>query len=198
MDFLTFLSKVLEFLSNVINSIAWPAVVIFIFYFGREHFASILNSLKKFKFKDYEFEFERQAQKVADKVDNSIPPQSDPSDELKNRLLSYEPRHAIIESWVLVDSAAVDALWRVTGSSTSPKSPLYLKRALVEHKILDKDQTDVYDMLRHMRNEAAHLRDLDYSREAIENYVTSALKLSSYLNSLQPDLASENDKNKFD
>lgn len=181
MDLLTFLSKVLDFIANIVGSVVWPGAIILIAYYGKNDIKDLLLSLKRLKFKEYELEFERKAQEVADSIEISLPPEVGPSEEKKEHLLSTGPRQAILESWIQLENSAYGAVLRVTHGLRPSTSPAYLLRELQENKILDKEQLGIFKSLRTMRNEAVHSYRFNYSFSAIENYVNSALKLSSYL-----------------
>jgi len=49
----------LTFASNVIGSIVWPITIVVALYFLRKEIPTIAKSIKKFKYKDFEIEIER-------------------------------------------------------------------------------------------------------------------------------------------
>jgi hypothetical protein len=46
------------FVSSLIDSLAWPAIILLALWLFREPFSVVIQSLKRFKYKDFEFELE--------------------------------------------------------------------------------------------------------------------------------------------
>ena len=58
MDGFTFFSKLIE-------SLAWPAIVVWLIWYLKEHLPALARSLRKVKFSGIDMEFEKQAKKLA-------------------------------------------------------------------------------------------------------------------------------------
>lgn len=182
----------LEFIAKIIDSLVWPAFILFVLYILRGELPAIARSLKKLRYKDLELEFEKSAQEIVEKAKSSLPETSktiqlsgQSQDELIDRLVSISelaPRSAILESWLVVEAAAVDVA-RKKGISTfkSHPGPMRLRDYLVKGDLLNKDQQGVFEQLRNLRNEAVHVADADFTQKAVYDYITSALQMAGYL-----------------
>lgn len=182
----------LEFIAKIIDSLVWPASILFVLYILRGELPAIARSLKKLRYKDLELEFEKSAQKVVEKAKSSLPETSEniqlsgqSQDELIDRLVSISelaPRSAILEAWLVVESAAVDVA-KKKGISTfkSHPGPMRLRDYLVKGDLLNKDQQAVFEQLRNLRNEAVHVADVEFTRKAVDDYIASALQMAAYL-----------------
>jgi hypothetical protein len=182
----------LEFIVKIIDSLVWPASILFVLYILRGELPAIARSLKKLRYKDLELEFEKSAQEIVEKAKSSLPETSkniqlsgQSQDELIDRLISISelaPRSAILEAWLVVEAAAVDVA-KKKGISTfkSHPGPMRLRDYLVKGDLLNKDQQAVFEQLRNLRNEAVHVADAEFTRKAVDDYIASALQMAAYL-----------------
>lgn len=182
----------LEFIAEIINSLAWPASILLVLYILRGELPVIARSLKKLRYKDLELEFEKSAQAVVEKARSSLPEAAkdiqlsgQSQDELIDRLVSISelaPRSAILEAWLVVEAAAVDvAKKKGISSFKSHPGPMRLREYLVKGDLLNKDQQVVFEQLRNLRNEAVHVADAEFTRKAVNDYIASALQMAGYL-----------------
>ena len=182
----------LEFIAKIIDSLAWPASILFVLFIIRGELPMIARSLKKLKFKDIELEFEKSAQEIVEKAKLSLPETSkniqlsgQSQDELIDRLISISelaPRSAILEAWLVVEAAAVDIVKKKGISTfTSHPGPMRLRDYLVNGGLLNKDQQVVFEQLRKLRNDAVHVADAEFTRKAVDDYIASALQMAGYL-----------------
>ena len=181
----------LEFFSKIIDSLAWPASILFVLYIIRGELPTIARSLKKLRYKDLELEFEKTAQEIVEKAKLSLPETKNiqlsgqSQDELIDRLISVSelsPRSAILEAWLVVEAAAVDVA-KKKGISTfkSHPGPMRLRDYLVKGDLLNKDQQEIFEQLRFLRNEAVHVADAEFTKKAVDDYIASALQMAGYL-----------------
>jgi len=107
------------------------------------------------------------------------------ADDAESRLSyisDFSPRSAIIEAWLLVESAAIEAIRKANVSSLkSLPGPMRLRDHLVKAGLLNIEQQKVFEQLRMLRNQAVHAADAEFSHSAVNSYVESALKLAIYL-----------------
>jgi len=54
----------LEFISNIVDSLAWPIAFAFLMVLLREPILNILPFLERLKYKDFELSFRRQAEET--------------------------------------------------------------------------------------------------------------------------------------
>ncbi|MGB2256057.1 MAG: hypothetical protein ACPH56_13595 [Spongiibacter marinus] len=152
----------------------------------------LIRSLRRLKYKDLELEFEKSFKEIADKSKEAFPNSSEgvlilgQSQEEQEKRLSYvsdlAPRSAIVEAWLLVESAAIDAV-RKSGVAPlkSMPGPMRLRDYLVKAQLLNQEQQAVFEKLRVLRNQAVHAIDAEFSSSAVKNYVESALQMAIYL-----------------
>ena len=181
----------LEFFSKIIDSLAWPASILFVLYIIRGELPTIARSLKKLRYKDLELEFEKTAQEIVEKAKLSLPETKNiqlsgqSQDELIDRLISVSelsPRSAILEAWLVVEAAAVDvAKKKGISNFKSHPGPMRLRDYLVKGDLLNKDQQEIFEQLRFLRNEAVHVADAEFTKKAVDDYITSALQMAGYL-----------------
>ena len=191
MDWLTFISKVIE-------ALAWPGAFLAVLLVIRKELPVIARSLRRFKFKDVEIEFGEAAEAIATEAKDAVPPgkpdvrlSGQSKEEMATRLASIaelSPRAAILEAWLQVEAAAVDVV-RKRGTTTlsSMSGPMRLRDSLFRAEVLGARQIAVFEKLRILRNEAAHVPDAQFTRESVASYVEAALSMAAYLEGIASD-----------
>lgn len=167
-------------------------VVVAIVFIVREKLPDLVAALRKLKYKDFELEFETSAAAIEKKSEEVIPAITkkiaiggNSEEELRNRLsqiAEISPRSAILEAWLLVESAAVDVI-RKRGLSDvrSLPGPMRLRDNLKRADLLNPTLLGLFEDLRRLRNEAVHVSDAQFTPTAVANYIRVALKMASYL-----------------
>jgi len=191
LDWLTFISKVIE-------ALAWPGAFLAVLLVIRKELPVIARSLRRFKFKDVEIEFGEAAEAIATEAKDAVPPgkpdvrlSGQSKEEMATRLASIaelSPRAAILEAWLQVEAAAVDVV-RKRGTTTlsSMSGPMRLRDSLFRAEVLGARQIAVFEKLRILRNEAAHVPDAQFTRESVASYVEAALSMAAYLEGIASD-----------
>jgi hypothetical protein len=194
----------LTFFSRLVEAIAWPVTFLVLVFMLRKEIPQLAGSIRKFKFKDVELEFDQATRAVAAEIQREVPTgyENGPEIRLKGELesevrdrlralASVAPRAAILEAWLLVESAAAEAVQKrglVPSSLTSPlsgRSSLF--RILKTAGLLRPRQLAVYEQLRALRNEATHAPEVEFSEDAVSSYVDSALAMAAYLEGIAND-----------
>ena len=182
----------LTFIATVINSLAWPGVVIGIVLIVRKKLPDLVAALRRLKYKDLELEFEASAKAIEEQSNKALPEitktitvAGSSPEEMRNHLTGIAdiaPRSAILEAWLLVERAAV-AVVRKRGISDfrSMPGPMRLRDYLVKGELLNASQVAVFEELRNLRNEAVHAANAQFTTEAVSNYISAALKMAAYL-----------------
>ena len=182
----------LTFISNIIDSIAWPAAIVFLFYFLRNDLPTIAKYVKKLKYKDLEMEFGESLRAVKKETNYAIPdvPENiaisgQTQDQIKDNLNSIAelaPRSAILEAWLQVEAAAVDLVRKkgISNFKSSP-GPMRLRDYLIKGEVLDSRQIAIFEQLRELRNKAVHVADAEFTVESVANYISAALQMAAYL-----------------
>lgn len=182
----------LTFLSNVIAAVAWPATVLIVIWLVRKELPAIVRSLRRFKYKDVELEFGESAKAVAEQVKEALPPSGEApilpaqsTTDARARLQAIAeiaPRAAILEAWLLVEAAAADVIRkRNVDRPARYAGPLRLREGLERAEALNERQLWVFESLRKLRNEAVHVPEAEFTKEAVMNYVDAALLMAAHL-----------------
>lgn len=185
MDFWTFLSK-------VIDSCVWPAVILFLLIKYKIKVSELINSLTKLKIGSYvDATFSRETAKVA--VESKV---EVPEDSIKQitpeppSLKNLPPRLAIIESWRMVEQSLIESITvhnlmpKITmKESIALKSPNALLKIALNGGLLTPTQTEILQRLRKLRNEVVHTGGAEPTEIDAENYINTSLLFVSLLDS---------------
>ncbi|MBW3587898.1 MAG: hypothetical protein KY429_00570 [Actinobacteria bacterium] len=186
----------LEFIASLVESLAWPIVVVLILILFRNPVTDLIPLVRRIKYKDLELEFERTLAEATQKAQREQLPITRPSlaeryDENLTRLVwvaEVSPRAAILEAWLEVEASAAEAAVRF-GLRLEPRdrpSPLRLGSLLAGAGVFSQGLLDVYNELRDLRNKAVHAVDISLSPAVVRDYVSLALSLVEYLRNQRP------------
>ena len=186
MDWLTFFSK-------IIDSTTWPLVVIVTVLILRKPLSSLIPLLRKLKYKDFEAEFSKEVSELRHIVKKEIPsPPPVPTfkspravaGELQ-KLAGLSPRSVVLEAWRDVESTAIETAQRkeLDIARTPHPSPVTIGRTLAEAGVIDENQFEAFNMLRSMRNKAAHVDDFALDKDDALEYADMANKIALFLKS---------------
>lgn len=184
--------SVLQFISSITDSIAWPLAIVILLLVYKKYIIKLIPAISSLKYKDLELQF---SEKVKETVNISkedikeIPvAHDDVNISRENRLfglLEISPRAAILESWLLVETAASKALQKKDSEiskKTSMLAPARLGKYLQEYKVLTELQFTIYDNLREMRNNAIHIADETlFNKNDVTEYIQLALMLANQI-----------------
>lgn len=182
----------LTFIASIVESLAWPGVVIGALLYLRKELPGIMRSIRKFKYKDVEVEFGIAAKALAEETKIAVPESShdlllrgQSFDAIENRLKSLSelaPRAAILEAWLLVEATAADYLrLHAEVKLSSLAGPMRLFDGLRQVGILTPPQEAAFEKLRKLRNDAVHIPEAEFTPTAVANYIESALAMALYL-----------------
>ncbi|EPA6637445.1 TPA: hypothetical protein ACXIGT_001338 [Serratia marcescens] len=188
MDWLTFLSKFIDSLFNLIAKISWPAVVFFIIYFGKDKILTLLTSLRSIKYDKFQADFEVGSTEAANKADELLP-HPDKNQKryqmLRAQLIEVDPLTSIITAWNYIDEAIRDALERSQIEfKRRSYTPTFHMQILLEHNLITEEQFELFISMRNLRNQAVHNSLWEISSIALNNYIESALTLLTFLESI--------------
>jgi uncharacterized protein YutE (UPF0331/DUF86 family) len=171
--------SVLQFIASLVNSLAWPIVVIVLVFILRAPLTTVLLTLTRLKYKDLELDFGRelkQLEKEARALD--IAPK-----QLQKTAVKREPRQFLEEAAQMADdfpepaiavaSQAIEAelMTAVMRMGISPDYPPYnsaLKNAqlLGEQNKIDSRTFELLNRMRMLRNSVTH----GASRAAVKSH----------------------------
>ncbi|MCG9024214.1 hypothetical protein LH417_15050 [Laribacter hongkongensis] len=189
MDFLTFLTKLAEFL-------AWPAVVAFIFYrlTINADLATVAKKLfsriSKFQVGAFSAEFQHTLQE-AEELSAVQPPSETTAQEKgeEDRALQLlgvaeiSPRAAVLDAWTWVEDAAQTVVNELMPMPEQHGRPMVGHRVTQRlSRLLPSAPFAVYNDLRRLRNNVAHGANIELPKESAEDYVRLCRQMIAHIN----------------
>jgi len=186
-----------EFISSIISSLAWPAIVLIIVFILKNPLSKILISLTKFRYKDLEMEFERlksSAKSLPETIESKTIPESERIiySSLEEQIADIAPRSpegAILIAWSTIEAAVSSAVMRLAISPEPPsyRSVIHNIECLKKYTDIDKTVFAILNDLRTVRNQVAHVRERRYkiSVEQALSYGKTAEKIIKILQNLK-------------
>lgn len=189
MDWLTFISKIVE-------TIAWPAVAIFVFFGLKDKVLELFPILRKLKYKDLEAEFGEGVREVSKKLppaaeeapNNKVSNEPSSRREQLQRLAETAPRAAVLEAWLQVEHAAQRLVTRaeVADRSLRMASPTTMRTYLEKTGVLSEQQRDSFNQLRSLRNKVVHFVEVSLPLDEVLEYVDLSLSLAAQFDAAIP------------
>lgn len=174
----------LEFVSNIVRSLAWPLTLLIAVLLLRKPLGELLPSLRKMKLRDVEFEFIRGLERAQVVTAAAIPkelqvPVGESPPQSGDRRLGAFPRGALLDAWIQVQDSAIRLVRaRFPDRSVSQLNDTnHLVAALRDTGELTTEQIALFEDLRNLRNVAAHSAHLPLSDIDAIKYVASAASL---------------------
>jgi len=202
MDWLTFISRVLE-------TFAWPTVVIVIFLLLRKPMASAIVAWEtvKLKYKDWEAEIKWRIGQVVEKAEDAFSDVEavsttttttpDPSRLLRDetildryrKLIELSPRSAILEAWIEIEKELHRTMESSDSCDSSSSSQAYpanrVISGLVSGGYLDSTMGVVINELRGVRNRVLHRGEVSISADDALDYVMVSLRVLARLRRIE-------------
>jgi len=181
MDTLTFVAK-------VIDALAWPVATVVLVALLRREIKALLPFVKRLKAGPLEAEFERELQELRTVVESQVAPppaekQLSPQEQKLLQLADINPRSAILEAWQGVEASARRLVYErglyVAGPESRPLFDVY--RAVSKSGLVPVEDMVLFNELRSLRNQAAHVEDFNPTKEAALHYVQLANRLREKL-----------------
>ena len=179
-----------SFVASVISALAWPIAAVVIAFAFRSEIRVLVPLLRKLKAGPIEAEFERdvkELQQDAGAVVGIEPPgELQGREQMLRELARVNPKSAILEAWLGVELAVRRAALQRIGGSPPPDvtSPLRAMRELVQHEVVTGFDAALFQDLRGLRNQAAHIQEFNPSYESAVEYVKMASLLEARLTAL--------------
>lgn len=179
----------LTFIATVIGAIAWPITAVIIFLLLRKPLIHLLTLVQHLRFQGIELDFSQQIQALALEARGQLPPIDGKAKTIETlhrdwaSLAPLSPRAVVLEAWVMVERAAIEAARRhkLDLRSVELRQPLVLGQALEENGILGENTPMIYHQLRNLRNAAAHAVEFAFTPESAIEYADLAARLTEYL-----------------
>jgi hypothetical protein len=179
-----------ELLVTLVVGIAWPVATVWVAYMFKGELKALVARISHLKYKEVEAKFEKglaEAEAEVQKVERAAPPALPQPERLSQldqlrRIAEVSPRAAIMEAWVLIETAA-SASGFVSDVAMSRAHPQLLTEHLARSGKIPVESITLMLKLRHLRNQAAHLPDFALSQDEAERYLELAVKISEIIGS---------------
>jgi hypothetical protein len=178
-----------NFIVQIVDALAWPVTVLVIFLILRRQLLTLIPMLTRLRYRDLELDFGLRIFELANQARKQLPSLTgvlDGEEQVREQwieLAQFSPRAVVLEAWLQLEKAAIEAARRsgISLKSAELKSPLILGQALEEASVLDHQTPAIYHQLRNLRNAAAHASDFSFTPEAAIEYADLATRLTEYL-----------------
>lgn len=181
----------LTFIVELVKALAWPLTVLIILFVLRRPIEKLLSLVQRLRYGGIELDFGLQVHELALQLTRELPSApgaSAVSSQTRahlDRLAEQSPRAVVLEGWLLLEEAAMQAGKRRDLKLTSKemRSPILLGQALEEAGIFDEEKLEIFHRLRNLRNAAAHASEFSFSPESAREYADLAIRLADYIRS---------------
>jgi len=174
---------VLEFVSSLVKSLAWPAALVTVAIVFRRPIRRILNRLAKRVGSMTEVSAWKMGAKFAEKTAlvtqeiadeaSAITPPIEPDDAYSDDFAGESPREIVMLAWLDLEEHVRHAA-EVAGIPGWRNVPIVRLRRLFRPDIQERLQD-----LQKLRNEAVHMREFSVSRDSAIAYARAASKLGA-------------------
>ncbi|MCH7499022.1 MAG: hypothetical protein IH886_03295 [Nitrospinae bacterium] len=186
----------MEYIIAIIDSVAWPVAVVWLGYLFRQEIRGLFDRVSHLKYKDLEAKFEKQLVEAEEEA-KSLPaevrppeheepvypvPYNDKYEQLL-RISEESPRAALLEAWIEVESALFEAAERADIKAMM-RHPNHVLNRLIKDGHVAKTVYPLFDSLRKMRNEAAHLNNFVPKLDLVKRYLELSIELSHTFHNL--------------
>jgi hypothetical protein len=175
----------LEFVSEMAASLAWPITVLIIIFWFKPPIISVLTELESLSFGGMEAKMNKNLKKATEIVKSieqpeetvNSHPDSGISDLFDKSVLN--PAGAIVDAWKDVEKTA-RSIVENSGLSlvSTPSRPYFsLQKFMMDNELLPKPEIDTFRELRIMRNRAAKASDFEITTDQARQYIRLANRL---------------------
>ncbi len=182
--------QAMELIIKLLDVIAWPIVAVIVVFSLKSEIKGIIPLIKRLKIGPLEADFEQKVLNTSEKYEpslDSITVESDdfPTEENLSRLVSINPRGAIMEAWLELEKSLKQAVVHKAGSPVPDVSTSYkIVQALRAQNIFNEEEVDLINELRGLRNQAAHLSEFHPTEASAFMFMQMAKKLESRAKSI--------------
>ncbi|WP_419782896.1 hypothetical protein [Malaciobacter marinus] len=174
----------MEHIVKIIDSLAWPITVLIIIFIFRKNIISLIPTLTKLKYKEFELEFDKELEKLNIDTKNKIPESS-----IKNENNYYieqvrktTPRAAILDSWLELESNITSMCINLNlVSSSSSINFIKLINKLKEENIISNEDLLNIHKLRDLRNKSVHNFEFNISEKEAAKFLEVSRNLADII-----------------
>jgi len=187
----------MDYVVQIIDSIAWPIIVVWLGYLFRSEIKSLVSRINRLKYRDFEAHFDAELQRlefesltlkqfeprVATVEKDVFLRLTDPYRQIA-MLAEQSPRTAIALAWVEVEKE-LNELYDKAGFGPSDRSAIYKMNLLVHQEILPDNAMKLITGLHNLRNESQHFPDFVFDEKA-RRYLSVASGIVNMLHMIEP------------
>jgi len=151
------------FIATIIGSLAWPIASVIIVIILKKPISKLLQSIKKLKYKDAEFDFGKEIVKISEGKEPLNTPLSYKSAELAE----LSPKGAVLEAWLSLEQTMIDAL----GPKATPKDAFSMAQGLRINGKLSSSSYERLQRLRKLRNIVVHIPEHELTTDEAESFI---------------------------
>lgn len=174
----------LEFISKIIESVAWPLSTLVLIAILRKPIRDLIPLISKLKYKDIEMQFDKNLYRLSEKVNYELPKVQNEkeTEELRDRvmkIIQISPKSSIIEVWRAVESSIIENVTnnKLEVDSRFLKYPIKLAETLLKNHLISESQYEIIEDMRKLRNEVVHYDKKEVSKNNAMEYLQSGIKL---------------------
>jgi hypothetical protein len=178
-------AEILDFIAQIIKSLAWPVTLLTCVLLLRKHFAKLIPLVRTVKYSDVEIRFGQEVAELAKSVDaTAVPPRALPADgdkwEELMRMAEVRPRTAIRMAFRRVEDAIMDAAQarKIEIADGAQGMPMVIGAILLNNGAITTAQYDLLSRLRKLMNEAELAPPDSITVESASDFVSLAMRLA--------------------
>ena len=170
----------LTFVSAILGSLAWPIAVAIMVIILKKPLVGLFERITSISHNQTRIDLVPLVESKATAESAGALSDEPETDHLGRDSIAASPRAAIIEAWIEVEIAASNALQSID-SSARRRSPGQTIHQLSRSDLIDPSLESLIKEMMSLRNQAAHLPDLNISSEDARSYVETAGQVSATL-----------------
>jgi len=181
----------MEFTVGLLNAVAWPAVILVVLFYFKEHALRLAPFTKKLKFQDFEVEFSDDIDQLVEKAQTAFPDlRSDPKTRLINSA-RHLPNSCILEVWDQLHHAANELTQKHFPDANIGQHTPYKDTEifLTQQEVLDQRKSKLFNELRRLRNKVAHAEGFEVGGQEAIQYIELCFRLIGYFKELNQTLS---------
>jgi len=167
---------------QLLDILAWPVVVLTLALLFRIQLIALIERISSIKHGKTEIALNEKLKSIADKGSNNDTPKETPSTETDEKKLIYDlldldPLSAILVTWVEFNRIGRELL----GIEPRSSNAVHLIGGLRDREYISDHDADILNMIRGIRNDAAHLRSDDIDLQTATKVCVILLQIISDL-----------------
>jgi hypothetical protein len=174
----------MEHLIQLLDVLVWPSVVLFVIFVFRGSLQELFSFIEKIKYKDFEVSFHNRLKKIPEEVGFDL--ENLPEGDVRFvKLLEASPSAAVMEAWIDIESAARKKVQELAPTKTTFRNILQRPVLYLEHiGALTPSTAKALRELQALRNDVAHTRDRELSKEDALSYISISAAMLKKIESI--------------